>query len=484
MYSQIFKKQPLERPYDRVDSFMNYSLCCEKGIPSFEKRIRRGIIFGSDNKQILEYPSTPIQILFDSRQNLETNLFLECELNSVNIYCTILKDTFENNLMFVTTNQKLNAYQSRFGLPFSNESSFGDLFETCLRRFENKNFFDNYTKHNVFNEKYKNVDVWFIREESKGNVPYSNETNANYAYSINPESEIYFKDTNHLLNFETIVEKFKNAEKNNEPYSVYYFSKINQDEPLNVSNTRMIKLVNSKHIEIQNALGNQPNLVKRIIDVYKNWICSTPYYDSSFVNNFKIEENLIENGEKYLENICIFNPTLFWATFLLLNLYIDKISTMYQKFVDCKIKKLPKNIDSNSYESKLINHLNLRWNFMRKNTKERVRITRAIIEDVMFCTMDSNLIFELVIKEIGNNFIHPSKKTLNILTTMLKFGNCEQIKKIFKNYTVIKDLYSDNIIIPENDVLSNFFNLNLKFSNSKKLFDEFEFEDLDFPTLS
>jgi len=98
--------------------------------------------------------------------------------------------------------------------------------------------------------------------------------------------------------------------------------------------------------------------------------------------------------------------------------------------------------------------------------------------------MDSNLIFELVIKEIGNNFIHPSKKTLNILTTMLKFGNCEQIKKIFKNYTVIKDLYSDNIIIPENDVLSNFFNLNLKFSNSKKLFDEFEFEDLDFPTLS
>lgn len=435
-----------------------FKLYSESGEPSEQNRIARCKIFSKNDEYICSGVVAPIQ---RNIKNFDINNYfcLDIPFNSTQINVISLKNEEEEQSIFISTNQNINAYNAKFTSPiFSNNyknetKTLGHLFETLISTFLDEKFkitFDDYKKSLT---DYGSIDVWWICEQSRTLFPFREKNIIKYAYTIHSSGKIMYK-----LDF------FEQQDMNN------LFQKINSNIPTSllafqqadghVNTLTPYKIVNDAYEDLMNALNNDPNFIRRIVlllrFVYSKQSEIDEYHNSIDLKKeglFRIQNITPQLAEYYLKVLIRYNPTFAFLTLFLFERF-------YLRVEDNFYNKVLKNNKLTNWAPNLI--------YVLKKKKENKKyLNRFDIEDAVLKSLTPTKICEFLIKEINDiETIYTNNKNFNrqyLAKKMMFDYGCMDVYKNMFNFQEHEQWFKDDsehykTVILNNTIFLTFLN--------------------------
>lgn len=336
----------------------------------------RGIIKNGEKIVVKTFPFTPeIAIQLDQIDNVKENeVYKQIITKNYKIFTSyegsLLRIFHHNDKWYLCTHKKLDAFTSRWGCEFT----YGELFLKCLGLLNNSdiNTFDSYT-----NQLDKNLTYVFLIRNFKLNRIVCKDYEEPKAYTIgafnNNTQEFIFK-TNETLN-ESLFECPDEIENSDLNTMVEHIQNIDINKTQGIilidENGVCLKLLNKKYNDLFLSRNNQPNVLFRYIQLYK-----------------EVKENLVDYSvlesykELYTEYIDTFND--YHTTIEII------IQNIYQKYIDRFIYKKIAITPPEQYN--IIKKLHSQ--FLSSNYKDKITLEKV---KIMVHSSITNILFNLYI---------------------------------------------------------------------------------------
>ena len=349
-----------------------------------------------------------------------------------------------NKTPFVSTNQCMNAYLSKYTSPlkpYELGSSYGEIWETLMKM---NNLYNDYMKE-VSDYDVNTTDVWWICEALRTETPLFGGHVLKYAYSIMPNGNVVFNSKYFVVEDREILAK--EIADTNVPASLYSLMTLDPNVPLNVNNTISITIVNEKYVDIQKAVGNEPNIIRRVVALiqFAKWEQKQidDYYQQlemknrGFKDMHRVEHMTSEIAIEYLIKLFWYNPTMVWLSFYLYERLIDHLESSYHDHIQAK--KLNPTTWQNDRRNVPVNfwtHANhCANNYYHSNGRKPLK--RGNIEYLLLLNQSADVISVEVMKEINNIISGDSKyssaSSEYALCMLIKHGHCNTLNYMFQN---------------------------------------------------
>jgi hypothetical protein len=326
MNNNAFKKDELKN-YENInvtdsnesEKLEIYSyIKCDDTQPEIIKSTR-GLIYHNDELVVKTFDYTP-EYTLEEKEKFENNLqenFSNCRFFQAK-EGTMVRLFYFNNKWHLSTQKRLNAFQSRWG----SELSFGQLFiQGLINEYNNNAKLREKISYNDQDELYDNflnlldktrVYVFFIQNSDENRIVIKNGKNYilyhigtffNNCKDFTLDNDIYITHPNEIQfdNIQSIYEYISFNENNNN-FGVMVF----------LPNNKQFKIIDSKYKNMLNLRGNDPSVLRRYL----------------FIRNTSEKVDFINLYIDYVDDFKYLEKNL-----LLLSKYIHK------KYVDRFIKK-------------------------------------------------------------------------------------------------------------------------------------------------
>lgn len=412
--------------------FARYYIESQNGKPTidFEKKVvntfTRGSIYTDKKEFVCKGPDMPIEVSvndFQVKKYLEDYYnFIFCNevpFNQVQIIVVNLLDSFGKIQTFVTTNQKINAGESRFDSKLAtkaSEMSHGLLFENCLGEFY-KQYMNDFGKL-----PFKTRDVWWICPSERSSEPFSGDV-AKFGFRIDGNDVL--DPSPRFEQFNSITEFVLNED---EPMSFTcgYIPKATLGETQSdatVNNTLFVKFVNDRYSTLQKALNNEPDVMKRIFSLSRFMRAKpaeTEEYYATLSRNVaskkrgdrhRTEEMSREIAIQHLRVLSGYNPTMFYVSLILFTRLTDRVLENY-------------------YSGAIGQQI---WASFSNELRKLRFVDREVVGDVLLMMkFDVDTIVEKMKSEMGYMLVNTfSRESVDLKRYLFNYANVEVVKKLF-----------------------------------------------------
>ena len=405
--------------------------------------MKRGLVVDDNNVKVSQAPDAPYQICSDDPDiGIKLSSFRARIIGMESYVGTsaILIIKLPDGTFSISTNQCIDAYQSRFNSPFSTASSLGNLWEILMKK---ANVYDKYVKYMDQCEP-GHVDVWMIGDmamigydyislsmtiRSNGDV-ISPDFTSNVEIDRSGGTNIPFGSFYSGEYFQDVYDGWCDRlvyEFNNSPMPrsrvIYGTGIANDGEKLNVSNMITIKLINGTYKTFNGAMGNDPNPMRRICNLMK--LCSLTEEAISSIYNEQDNINRATNSyiirkeddmtsqmaESYLAMLLKFNPSITICTFFLYERFVDHIVHTFEAFKSIRRKVFTGKNSWDVIKTEL-------WHIFHNNVYTRDDIKKHIFDILTINTISLELMSE--VKRLNFDYKVDTSSTDSVKEIMFK----------------------------------------------------------------